>query len=143
MDWIACLVALGGSIYLFLGVAHNVMSLADVRNPSKIVPDDPSLIEAMQGSTVRLTRGQTTVWTAWLGFNLSHGLGLIVFGLVALGAAWWFAGSLGSPLLVGFVVLSSFYLLLSVRFFFRSPVIATALATALFLAALIADRLLG
>jgi hypothetical protein len=38
----------------------------------------------MQRTTIRLTRGRTSVWDGWLGFNITHGLGLIVLGMAVL-----------------------------------------------------------
>ena len=135
MSLMSLFVVLGGSVFIFLGVAHNVLSLIDVFRPSKIVPDSPQVIEAMKRSTVRLTRGQATVWDAWLGFNLSHGFGLILFGLVALASVFYRGGTASSWLLAGLVAWSLIFLLLSVRFFFRTPVLGTTFATASFLGA--------
>ena len=33
----------------------------------------------MEASNVRLSRGGTTMWKAWLGFNYSHSLGVLMF----------------------------------------------------------------
>ena len=42
---------------------------------------------AKRGTGLRLARGsRVTMWQAWIGFNLSHSLGTIVFGAAA--AAW-------------------------------------------------------
>ena len=41
----------------------------------------------MRGTGLRLARGSPiTMWHAWVGFNLSHSLGVVTFGAAA--AAW-------------------------------------------------------
>ena len=70
----------GGAIYAILGLLHAIYTYADTRRPRRIVPDDPAVIEAMKGTGVRLARGVTTMWRAWVDFNFSHSLGAIVFG---------------------------------------------------------------
>jgi hypothetical protein len=80
---------------------------------------------------------QTTVWQSWLGFNLSHSLGLIVFGSV-LGAlalrdfAWLRANP---EFRWGPVAVALLYAVLASRFWFRAPALAAWLGCALFLAA--------
>jgi hypothetical protein len=77
------------------------------------------------------------VWRSWLGFNLSHSLGLIVFGSVfaalALHDFAWLQTNLAfrwSPVAVALL-----YALLASRFWFRAPMLAAWLGCALFLAA--------
>jgi hypothetical protein len=70
---------IAGAIYGLLGALHAVYTLADLRSPRRIVPDDPAVITAMQTSKIRLTRGESTVWQGWIGFNLSHSLGALMF----------------------------------------------------------------
>jgi hypothetical protein len=83
----ALLYALGGVIFILLGVLHGAYTLADVRRPRRLAPVDATVTAAMRGTGVRLARGSTiTMWQAWIGFNLSHSLGAIVFGAAA--AAW-------------------------------------------------------
>jgi hypothetical protein len=75
---------LAGSVpFVLLGIAH---ALATPQSPSDrrgLSPHDPSLTEAMSRATVRLTR-RTDLWRAWVGFNLSHSLGAVAFGIVVL-----------------------------------------------------------
>ena len=80
---------LGGAIFVLLGLLHLIYTFLDIRRPRRLVPDDPQVIEAMHRSSLRLTRGKTPMWNAWVGFNFSHSLGVIWFGAscIALGIA--------------------------------------------------------
>ncbi|MFY2765059.1 LIC_13387 family protein [Arenimonas sp. MALMAid1274] len=71
------LMLLSTGIALLLGVIH----LAYTFSGSRLLPRDPSLLDAMQRAPLSLT-AETTVWRAWVGFNASHGLGLVLFALV-------------------------------------------------------------
>ena len=94
------------------------------------------LVEQMRASTLFLTR-QTTVWRAWIGFNLSHGLGIVVFaGLLIHGAALHFDAvrSAAPELLFAAPVVALLYFLMSLRYWFRIPAIGSGLGAALLLA---------
>jgi len=71
------LMVFSASIILTLGVLHLVSTFW---GPS-LTPSDPALqISMSQGSPVMTN--ETTMWRCWVGFNASHSLGLILFGLV-------------------------------------------------------------
>ena len=77
------------------------------------------------------------MWDAWLGFNISHGLGAVIFGAVAVLAGVLYGGLLATPpALVAIVGVSVIYLALALRFWFYIPVVGTGLATACFAGAL-------
>ena len=120
----------GGSLFGILGLVHALYTYADISRPRRLVPDNLAVIEAMSASGVRLSRGGTTMWRAWLGFNFSHSLGALMFsfGCVALGLS---LGSLTPPktaLLVP-VAIGLIYLWLAIRFWFRVPAIGIAAGT--------------
>jgi hypothetical protein len=97
------------------------------------VPDDPALIEAMSASGVRLAKGGTTMWRAWVGFNLSHSLGALMFGFACI-VAGVSLGSFALPkaaLLVP-VAIGTIYLWLAIRYWFRVPAVVIAAATLCF-----------
>lgn len=122
----------GGAIFVILGVLHLLYTFLDTRSPRRLVPADPLVTEAMHRSTLRLARGRTTVWSAWVGFNFSHSLGLIWFGVscIVLGIA-----STTFPLpkhaLLPPVVFSAILLWLAVRYWFKVPAICIALGSIL------------
>ena len=83
---IAVLLILGGSISCVLGGSHAIYTLLDLRNPRWLVPVDPSVAQAMANSALRLSGGGTDMWRAWIGFNFSHSLGVLLFGALAIWA---------------------------------------------------------
>ena len=127
-----CLLIAGGAIYLLLGSIHALYTLLDLHRPRRIVPADAALIDRMRGTTVRLSRGGSTMWDAWMGFNLSHSLGAILFGLgcIAAGIGLWGLVPTKASLLIP-VAVSTLYLVLALRFWFKVPAFGTAIATAL------------
>ena len=42
----------------------------------------------MANSALRLSGGRTDMWRAWIGFNFSHGLGLLLVAALALWAGF-------------------------------------------------------
>src|SRR6516165_12203614 len=81
---IAVLLILGGSISCVLGGLHASYTLLDLHNPRWLVPADPSVAQAMANSALKLSRGGTDMWRAWIGFNFSHSLGVLLFGGLAI-----------------------------------------------------------
>ena len=71
------LIALAAAIVFALGLLHLVFTF---RGP-KLLPRDRELRAQMEHSALVLTR-ETTVWKAWIGFNASHSLGAMLFGIV-------------------------------------------------------------
>lgn len=120
----------GGLIFAVLGLLHGIYAILDIYHPRRFAPMDPSLIDQMASSGLRIARGRTNMWDTWLGFNLSHSLGLMVFGSVCVYAGVFLrslalpkAGLL-IPVLVGIV-----YFLLAIRFWFRVPALGAAIGT--------------
>jgi hypothetical protein len=89
---VGAFLAIAGAIYGLLGALHAVYTLADLHSPRRIVPDDPAVVTAMQTSKIRLTRGESTVWEGWIGFNCCWQRRTGFLGTAAatacLGAAW-------------------------------------------------------
>ena len=117
-----------------LGGLHAIYTVLDLRNPRRLVPVDPSVAQAMANSALRLPRGGTDMWRAWIGFNLSHSLGLLLFAALA---AW--AGFRVNTLPVGIMpvltLIGCIYLVLAMRYWFRIPAIGVAIGTGCFAAA--------
>ena len=127
---VGALLGIAGVIYGLLGALHALYTFLDIRNPRRIVPDDPAVITAMQASKIRLTRGESTIWQGWLGFNLSHSLGAMMFAAACIIVAACFRIFAFSPwALFTLAAVSSLYLLLAVQYWFRIPIIGTAAAT--------------
>jgi hypothetical protein len=97
----------------------------------------------MTRSGLRLTR-RTDMWRAWVGFNLSHGLGVVIFAafvFVTGRSASVFAVEAHLAIPFAFVVAGG-YLWLARRYWFRTPFIGCLLAALLFLAAWV-TRMMG
>jgi hypothetical protein len=71
------LMVLSASIVLELGVGHLVYTFWG----PKLTPRDPALQASMSQISPVITK-ETTMWRCWVGFNASHSMGLILFGLV-------------------------------------------------------------
>jgi hypothetical protein len=124
---------IGGALFSILGLLHALYTFADTLRPRRLVPDNPAVIEAMSSSGVRLARGGTTMWRAWVGFNYSHSLGAVLFGFccIFLGVSLKSLALPKAALLLP-VAISAIYLLLAIRYWFRIPAIGIALGTLCF-----------
>src|SRR5215475_16208574 len=71
------LMVLSASIAFTLGVVHLVSTFWG----SNLTPRDPALQISMSQIAPVITK-ETTMWRCWVGFNASHSMGLILFGLV-------------------------------------------------------------
>jgi hypothetical protein len=132
------LITASAVIPLVLGALHLFYTFRG----RKLFPRDDELIEGMKRTTLVITR-ESTVWRAWIGFNATHSMSLILFGLIygylALAApdllfASQFLRLLGLATLLAFVVLAR-------RYFFSVPFKGVAIATLLYVAGLIAAAL--
>ncbi len=125
----------GALVFFALGVAHGALTLRDVSSPRALTPTDNNVRLAMQGSQLVFDR-RLNLWRAWLGFNLSHSLGLVLFGggLIAV-ACLHFPFYAQSPILqLTAVATAAAYLILSMRFWFVGPVIGSGFGLVCFLA---------
>jgi hypothetical protein len=118
---------LGAFPFLLLGIVHAAMAAADLVRPRFFAPTSGEATKAMRASGIGLTP-RVNVWLAWLGFNVSHGLGLLVFGGGVLYLATFeFALLAGGPLLPASVAVALVYAALAPRCWFYVPAILTLL----------------
>jgi hypothetical protein len=131
------LMALSAGIAFTLGVVHLVYTFWG----TKLTPRDPALQVSMTQIAPVITK-DTTMWRCWVGFNATHSMALILFGLVfgflavAHGELLFqsrFLLVVGVAMLGGFVVLSKVY-------FFSAPLLGMSLALACYLASIVASR---
>jgi len=130
-------VGISALIPLVLGSLH----LAYTFWGPKLLPRDATVIEAMKATTMVITR-ETTVWKAWIGFNSTHSMSLMLFGLVFGYLAVARPDVLfGSAFLqgVGLLTLAAFLVLARV-YFFSIPFAGISIATALYVGGLIVAR---
>ena len=126
----------GASIFVLLGAVHLVYTFQDLEKPRNFTPRDADVRAAMQQAGVAL-HPKINLWRAWLGFNFSHSLGLLMFG-----GAFLYVGIFHSllfsrsPLLqAASVLIAAIYLVLSLKFWFVNPAVFTGISLACFVLA--------
>jgi hypothetical protein len=131
----------GTVAFMAAGGGHALAALLDTVRPTFFGPVDDAVRSAMEGTTFRFRRmwpGANDVtpsmWRLWLGFNISHGIGAFMFGLLCLLIAshdFALVQSIDAirPLTIA---VSAAYLALSLRFWFYVPAIITGGATICF-----------
>jgi hypothetical protein len=89
----------------------------------------------MTRDTVLLTR-RTTLWRAWVGFNLSHSLGAVLLGSIVLlvGRSQASFQQQANVFLPFVVLVCGTYLWIGLRYWFRTPIVGIALSGACFVA---------
>jgi len=124
----------GATPVVVLGAAHACLTPRRPGLPTGLSPADPHLAELMSQTRLRLTP-RTDMWRAWVGFNYSHGLGLMVLGgLVLLSGSSELLFATGAAILVPFAFFASaIYLLLAIKYWFRAPILGCGLSFLLFL----------
>jgi hypothetical protein len=124
-------------IILTLGVLHLVSTFW---GPS-LAPRDPALQVSMSRISPVLTK-QTTMWRCWMGFNASHSMGLILFGLIYGYLALAHDQLLfRSPflLLVGLVMLACLIVVCRL-YFFRAPLIGVSVSFVFYVVSIALSR---
>ena len=125
------------SIILTLGVLHLVYTFWG----PKLKPRDPALQVSMSQVSPVITK-ETTMWRAWVGFNASHSMGAILFGLI-----YCFLAIAHGPLLfrspfllmVGLAMLGGL-LALSKVYWFSRPFIGVGISFVCYVASIAASR---
>jgi|SRR5947207_360783 len=133
----------GALIFVALGSYHLVFTLRDLWGPRTFTPSDENLRFAMMKSRLALSPA-VNLWDAWMGFNLSHSLGLILFGGGLLTIAWAHFPAFAQSPSLQFVAITVavVYLALSLRFWFWGPAVGTGIGLACFLVAAVSLRAL-
>ena len=131
------LMVLSASIVFTLGVTHLFYTFWG----PQLTPRDPAL-EIRMSQIAPVITTETTMWRCWLGFNASHSMGLILFGLVfgflalAHGELLFHSPFLlvvGLAMLGGLVVLCKLY-------FFSGPLIGIDISLACYVASIVLSR---
>jgi hypothetical protein len=128
---------LSASIVLTLGVVHLIYTFW---GPS-LTPRDPALQISMNQISPFVTK-ETTIWRCWVGFNASHSMGLILFGLVFGFLALAHAQLLFQSrflLVVGLAMLGGLAVLCKV-YFFSVPLTGISISFACYLASIALSR---
>jgi len=131
------LMVFSASIVLTLGVLHLVYTFW---GPS-LTPRNPALQISMSQSSPIITK-ETTMWRCWVGFNASHSMGLILFGLIyGYLALAHYQLLFRSPflLLVGLAMLACLIVVCRL-YFFRAPLIGVSISLACYVASIVLSR---
>ena len=132
---IAFLLILGGAVFGVLGGLHAIYTLLDLRNPRRLVPVDPSVAQAMANSALRLSGGRTDMWRAWIGFNFSHSLGVLLVAWLALWAGFRIKMLPVGIIMPALTLIGCAYEVLALLYWFGIPAIGVAVGTGCFAAA--------
>jgi len=123
------LVIIAGTIFCTLGLVHGIFTLIDWHHPRRLAPADPNVVTQMASTGLRLSRGRTNMWDAWIGFNLSHSLGAILYGAVCIATGIAMRSTtVAWPLFAALVLIAAIYEVLALRFWFRVPAIGIAIS---------------
>ena len=128
------LLIVGSTIYFALGTAHALATIVDIFRPTFFSPTEIDLVEPLRKTGVQLAAWfgrRADFWGAWLGFNISHGIGVAFFGLCFLLVGMYrfdlFQSYLIAPALA--IAMGVAYLVLALNFWFFVP--ATGIAIGL------------
>ena len=131
------LMVLSASIILGLGVVHLVYTFWG----PNLTPRDPALQISMSQTSPVIAK-ETTMWRCWIGFNATHSMGLILFGLV-FGFLALAHGQLlfRSPFLlaVGLAMLGGYVVLCKVSFF-SAPLTGVSISLACYVSSIVLSR---
>jgi hypothetical protein len=132
------LIATSAGVILILGSVHLLYTYVG----PKLLPRKRDVLSAMKEDSPVIS-SETSMWKAWIGFNASHSMGAILFGLVygylalfhseLLFDSWYLLG-VGAAMLTGLLVLAKLY-------WFRVPFIGIAVALACFAGGIVATAL--
>lgn len=128
------LMVASAAVLLALGTLHLVLTFVG----PKLRPRDPALKARMREVSPGITR-QTSMWDCWIGFNISHSMAAMLFGLIYGYLAMAHGGLLfSSPYLltVGFLTLSGLFVTAK-AYWFSSPLIGISLSLACYLASVV------
>jgi hypothetical protein len=128
-------IVVGAAVLGLLGALHLVYTFFS----NKFDARDPAVSAAMKATSPVLTR-RTTMWNAWIGFNASHGLGVVLFAVMYLVLAIEHMSVLRESKALAWLPAagSAAYLALAGRYWFRSPFVGVAIAMTCFLIAALA-----
>jgi hypothetical protein len=124
----------GTLAFIVLGGTHALAALGDAFRPRLFTPRDDEVRRAMMATTLVLTE-RLNLWRSWIGFNITHGLGLVVFGLISLLVAledFQLTETLEFMMPIA-VAVSMTYALLAVRFFYYLAAGVAMLGSACFI----------
>ncbi len=128
------LMATSAAIFFTIGTLHLIFTFYG----PKLTPRDPALQISMRNTSPVITK-ETTMWRCWVGFNATHSMCLMLFGLIYGFLAVSHSGFLFSSsylLIVGLLVVVG-CVALSRAYFFSIPFVASGVSLACYVASVI------
>jgi hypothetical protein len=128
---------LSAGIIFTLGAIHLICTFYG----PQLTPRDPALQISMSQVSPVISK-ETTMWRCWVGFNATHGMALLLFGLVfgflalAHGEVLFHSPFL---LVVGLAMLAGLVVLCKL-FFFRVPLIGVSISLVCYVASVAISR---
>lgn len=131
MDASAAWAVAGSILPITFGLLHAALAVSDAFAPRHFTPSDDAARLSMRSTGVVLVERadlpghRPSLWDTWIGFNISHGLGVGGIGLIVAIAA--LSGDLATvPWLLPLAVLwAALWVGVAVRFWFLGPVLIT------------------
>lgn len=128
------LMAASAAILFALGSLHLIYTFVG----PKLTPRDPELQARMREVSPVISK-ETTMWRCWVGFNASHSMAAMLFGLIYGYLAIAQAGLLFSSLyliVVGLLTVAGFFVL-GKLYWFSVPFIGITISLVLYVASII------
>ena len=128
------LMVTSAAIFFTIGALHLIYTFYG----PKLTPRDPALQISMRATSPVITR-ETNMWRCWVGFNATHSMCLMLFGLIYGFLAICHSGLLFSSsylLVVGLLVVFGCFAL-SRAYFFSIPLVATGISLVCYVASVI------
>ena len=124
---------LGSIPLILLGALHLVFTLRDHKKPQHLVPRSPEMIQDMQAEPLLLTQ-ETTMWRAWIGFNISHSMAVLMVGLGYMYLSARYFSFLREDILILWAApaLAWVFVILSKCFWFSKPLIGSLVSASFF-----------
>ncbi len=126
------LAMISGAVFAVLGVLHLVYTIHDFgEKPRYFRPLNRALLAAMRQTHAAIAPTGRDYWSAILGFNLSHSIGVLLFAILIVVTTQYQITWL-KPILV---VVGGVFAVIAWRCWFRIPMLGSLIGTALLIAA--------
>lgn len=126
------LLIVGTSVFGLFGAIHLMYTFFS----NKFEAFDPTVTEAMKTSSLIITK-ETTIWKAWLGFNASHSLGMMIVPAVYIPLALSHFNIIQQSVWLTMlpVLIGMSYLALAKKYWFKIPFVGILISTLCFIGA--------
>ena len=129
------LIRAGLCIIGVLGVLHLIYTLQDLHTPKRFVPTDETLLVQLQATGVKLVKNSwpgRSFWGSFMGFNLSHSVGILAFVAVFMGLGSIAPVLVFHPFMLCILLVTMLsYVVMSRLFWFSIPFYGASFATIL------------